>query len=153
MNLSKLSQYFFNNLENSFLNQCPQNIKPKFHKRYLDDTFLLFDTADHTQQFFHYVNNANPNIKFTFEGKTNNALSFLYITVLRINNKFETSVFRKKTFTGLSTNYFSSILYKYKATSIHTFYIGILEFVLRIYHFILKSNFYVIFYAKLLSNL
>ena len=66
------------------------------------------------------MNNANPNIKFTFEGETNNALSFLDITVRRINNKFETSVFRKKTFTGLSTNYFSSIFYKYKATSIHT---------------------------------
>ena len=115
-----LANIFLNNLETKFLDECPENIKPKFYKRFLDDTFLLFDTAEQLKQFFQYVIVIHRNIKFTYEVEVNNTLSFLDITVRRINNTFETSIFRKKTFTGLSTNFFSSIYDKYKTTAVIT---------------------------------
>ena len=40
--------------------------------------------------------------------------------ITRINNKFETSTFRKSTFTGLGTSYFSFIPFSFKLNSIKT---------------------------------
>ena len=51
--------------------------------------------------------------------KKENSLAFLDTTVTRddINNSLMTSIYRKPTFTGLGTNYFSNIFYKYKITN------------------------------------
>ena len=59
-------------------------------------------------------------IQFTFEAKSNNRLPFLDVNVLRINDQFMTTVFRKATFTGFGINYFSFILHRYKLASIRT---------------------------------
>ena len=46
----------------------------------------------------------------------NNLLSFLDIEAVRGNNKFTTSVYRKTTFSGVSTNFESFIPKSYKYT-------------------------------------
>ena len=103
-----------------WLQQCPDNFKPLLYKRYVDDTFLLFkDTVD-PNQFLSYLNNKHPNIKFTAESEIDNQISFLDITIHKHNNFFNTSIFRKKTFTGLGTNYFSFIPFKFRLSSIST---------------------------------
>ena len=71
------------------------------------------------RDFFHYINNIHPCIKFTFEGKVNNSLSFLDVTIVKENNAFHTSIFRKAAFTGLGLNYFSKIFYQYKIITIY----------------------------------
>ena len=48
-------------------------------------------------------------MKFTKETEVNNTIAFLDVQVKRIGTKFETSVYRKKTFTGLGTSFFSFI--------------------------------------------
>ena len=56
----------------------------------------------------HIVNldqSQHPNIKFTCENEAENQLNFLDVTVHRKDNKFETSVYRKPTFTGLGSIY------------------------------------------------
>ena len=111
---------FLNHFETTVLTECPTYFKPVFYRRYLDDTFLLFNNADAAQQFFTFINNKHPNISFTFEGEQNGCLNFLDVTVTKINNCFTTSVFRKKTFTGLGLNYFSNIFSQYKVSTIMT---------------------------------
>jgi len=111
---------FLNFFETSLLNQCPLDIKPSFYKRYLDDTFMLFSNEQQARNFFDYINSRHANIKFTFEGELDKRLAFLDINVCRNDNCFITSVYRKPTFSGLGTNYFSNIYKKYKSSSLFT---------------------------------
>ena len=56
--------------------------------------------------------------------KINNSLSFLDIKIVRDNNKFTTSVYRKTTFSGVLTNFESFIPTSYKYTLIFTLFHG-----------------------------
>ena len=100
-----LGNLFLCYMEKRWMENCPQNFKPVLYRRYVDDTSLLFRKSDHIQLFLNYLNRQHPNIIFTNESKINNALPFLDVTVTKENNKFITSVFRKPTFTGLSSNF------------------------------------------------
>ena len=50
-------------------------------------------------KFLNYLNAQHSSIQFTSEIETNSLLNFLDITIAKIDNSFETSVFRKSTFT------------------------------------------------------
>jgi hypothetical protein len=66
----------------------------------------LFNPRDHIVPFLDYLNSKDPNIKFTFEIENDDkTLPFLDISIKRVNGNFETSVYRKPTFTGLFTNF------------------------------------------------
>ena len=110
---SPLGPYFANRLmsylEIRFLELCPTSFKPILYKRYMDDTFVLFENKDHASKFLNYINKCHSNIKFTLENEENNCLPFLDILVERQaqHPKFVTSIYRKKTFTGLSLNFYS----------------------------------------------
>ena len=92
-----------------------------FYRRYVDDTFCVFNNENEALLFFNFLNSQNPNIKFTMEKETNRILSVLDVC---INNNdpscLKTSVYRKKTFTGLLTNFFSFISFSYKVGLIRT---------------------------------
>ena len=60
------------------------------------------------------------NIRFTYEKEENNKLPFLDVLINTANNEIGTSVFGKKTDTGLLTNFFSFTPYKYKVGLINT---------------------------------
>ena len=77
-----------------------------FYRRYVDDTFCLFHSENDALLFFHYINSRHPNIRFTMEKEADHRIPFS--DVLIDNNCSHapiTSVYRKKTFTGLLTNY------------------------------------------------
>ena len=42
--------------ENNWLNACPIEFKPIFYRRYIDDTFLIFNDVSHVQKFMDYLN-------------------------------------------------------------------------------------------------
>jgi hypothetical protein len=66
----------------------------------------LFNLRDHIVPCLDYLNSKHTNIKFTFEIENDdNTLPFLDISLKRVNGNFETSVYRKPTFTDLSTNF------------------------------------------------
>ena len=67
---------------------------------YVDDIFLMFESRDHVKKFPKYMDSRHPNIQFTCEKESNNKISFLDISVTRINNKLTTSLSLKKTFSG-----------------------------------------------------
>ncbi len=106
--------------ETSWLNNCPSNFKPLLYRRYVDDTFLLFRSRDHIPLFLAYLNRQHPNINFTCEVESNCQLSFLDITITRTNGHFETSVYRKPTFTGLFTNFHSFTPLQFKRGLIYS---------------------------------
>ena len=88
-----------------YQNALGNEFRPVLYKRYVDDTFLLFKNHSHIELFCNYLNTRHPALKFTFEVEKNKTLNFLDINIIRNNNEFATSVFRKKTFTGLTTNF------------------------------------------------
>ena len=77
----------------------------EFSRRYDDDTFALFNTEQDALSFFSYINSQHPNIKFTMEREENHKLPFLDVLLDNHSNQgIITSVFHKKTYTGLLTN-------------------------------------------------
>src|SRR5215469_16071177 len=118
--------------EENWLRNCQIAYKPAHYKRYMDDTFLLFQNQSQVPQFLEYLNKQLPNIKFTEELESNNMLPFLDLLITKDNNKINTSIFRKKTNTTLSLNFFSHIPDIYKLNTIKIF-------LYRAYH--LSSNF------------
>ena len=66
--------------------------KSVIHKRYVDDTSLLFQNTDQAEKSKNYLNLQHAGIKFTFEMQMNNLLLFLDIKIVRENKKFTSSV-------------------------------------------------------------
>ena len=95
--------------------------KVEFYKRYVDDIFCLFKNENDALEFFKYINTQHPNISFTCEKEVEGKLCFLDILIKNCNtNRFQTSIYRKQTFTGLLTNYLSFIPSIYKISLIKT---------------------------------
>ena len=95
--------------EQKCLNSCPSSFKPLLYRHYVDDCFLLFCCFDHLSLFLDYLNRQHANITFTAEIERDGKLAFLDIDISCSESKFTTSVYRKPTFTGLSTNFHSFI--------------------------------------------
>ena len=107
------------NYEHKWLEKCPLQFQPKYYCRYVDDIFLMFESRDHVKKFLKYMNSRHPNIQFTCEEESNNKISFLDISVMRVNNKLTTSLYRKKTFSGVYLNFNSFLPMDYKKGLIH----------------------------------
>ena len=89
--------------------------------RYVDDTFTLFDNKESAVKFLDYLNSRHDHIKFTIEFEQHSEIPFLDIVIKRHhNNSFSTSIYRKKTFTGLYTKWDSFTPRKYKINLIRT---------------------------------
>ena len=94
--------------------------KPKFYRRYVDDTFLLFEHESHIPKFKQYLNTKHPNIKFTSENEVDGQLPFIGVNVIHQDLGFCTSVYQKPTDTGLGMNYHSFTDSTFKTNSILT---------------------------------
>ena len=94
---------------------------PSFWYRYVDDTFTMFENKDTANGFLQYLNSHHNSIKFTIEFEQDNEIPFLDILVKRCpDNTFVTSIYRKKTFTGLYTKWDLFTPRKYKLNLICT---------------------------------
>ena len=96
------------------------NVKPIFHKRYVDDIFAVFESESGANAFYSYLNTRHENIKFTFEKEKDSKLPFLDILINNDESDLQTSVFHKKTYTELLLNYFSFVPNYYKLGLIKT---------------------------------
>lgn len=72
--------------------------------RYVNDSFLLFQSMNQIEKFRNNLNFQYANIKFTYEIENNNSLSFFDIKIISENKKFTTSVHVKPTFSGAFIN-------------------------------------------------
>lgn len=64
-----------------------------FYRRYVDDTFCLFNNENDALECFHYINDRHPNIRFTMETEVNHKLPFL--DVLLDNSNVDTQTRRR----------------------------------------------------------
>ena len=101
-----LANIFMCSLEHHYLSNSPSQFKPLLYCRYVD-TFCLFKDKNDIDLFLNYINGIHPNINFTVEVENCSSLPFLDILVEKSNDCFNTSLFRKKTFTGLYTDFAS----------------------------------------------
>ena len=86
----------------------PQLAKVAFYKRYADDIFAVFESELDAGTFHTHLNTKHKNIKLKYEKKIENKLPFLDILISNDEN-LKTSVFHKKTYTGLQLNCFSFV--------------------------------------------
>ena len=78
------------------------------------DTFVMFSSFDHIKKCHIYLNSRHKNMTFTYKVEHDNCLPFLDVLVTREGDSVLTSVYRKPTFSGLYTNFYSYISEKYK---------------------------------------
>ena len=117
-----LANTFLCHYEKEWLDSCPIEFKSKLYKSYIDHIFVVFQSRDHIKKFVDCMNTKHLNIHFTFEIEDQNSFSFLDIKIIRNTEKkvFETSVYRKSTFSGVFTNFKSFIPMTYKTGLLET---------------------------------
>jgi len=87
---------------------------PKIYMRYVDDTLAVFDSIEHEEKFFKYINTWDQKIEFTRERYNEKGLSFLDINLKKEGNRIGSEVFHKETDTDLIMQFDSNIPMKYK---------------------------------------
>ena len=115
-----LANTFLAHYEQIWFNDCPDEFKPVYYKRYVDDIFVLFRSPHHLEKFNEYLTTKHANIKFTNEKEVNRSLPFLDVLISRNNKGFSTTVFHKPTFSGVYSNFNSFIAEEYKHSLIYT---------------------------------
>lgn len=113
---------FMSHHERKWLANCPAEFKPVLYRRYVDDTFLLFRSAEHVDLFLTYLNQQHPSITFTSEREMNSKLSFLDVLVSK-GETFTTSTYRKPTYSGLYTLFSSFIPHKFKFNIVYILFL------------------------------
>ena len=115
-----LPNLFITYYEDKWLDNCRIQFRPRYYRRYVDDVFLMFERKDQVKKFLRYINTCHPNIQFTCGEESNNKISFLDVSITRMKNKLVTSLYRKKTYSGVYMNYNNFVPLKYKKDLIHT---------------------------------
>lgn len=87
-----------------------------------DDTFIITSTKEAGHELLSDFNKLHPNIGFTCESVEGNAFHFLDVGLQRRGNAFITSVYRKPTFTGLYTSYYSFVPQIYKINVVRSLF-------------------------------
>ena len=86
----------------------------------MDDIFVLCRDREHHEKFKEYMNSKHENISFTDEVEENNLLPFLDVAVTRTDDGFTTNLYRKGTFSGFFTNFFSFLSIQFKSCLVST---------------------------------
>ena len=115
-----LANLFMGHHENIWLDQYGDS-EVLFYRRYVGDTLCLFHSERDATLFFNYINNQHPNIRFTMDRESDHVLPFLDVLINNTDpHQSVTTVYRKKTFTGLLTSYLSFCPFTYKLGLIKT---------------------------------
>ena len=72
-----LANIFMCNFESKWLCNCPNDFKPMFYRRYIDDILMIYSSPDHADKFREYLLSKHPNIKFSIEKEEDGCLPFL----------------------------------------------------------------------------
>ena len=115
-----LANTFLAHSEQIWLNDCPNEFKPVYHKRYVGDIFARFRSPHHLENFNEYLNTKHANIKLTNEKEFYRSLPFLDVLISRNKKGFTGTVYHKPKFSGIYTYFKSFIADEYKHDSIFT---------------------------------
>ena len=76
-----LANTFMCSFESKRLRDCPNDFKPVFYRRYVDDIFALFSSPDHADKFKEYLSSKEK------EKEKDCCLPFLDVNIFRENEK------------------------------------------------------------------
>ena len=62
---STLANIFLVYREKNWVEHCPVEYRPLYYRRYVDDIFVLFNSAEHLKRFYSYLNSRHLNISLT----------------------------------------------------------------------------------------
>lgn len=89
-----------------------------FWHRYVDDILVCFKGTDRQfKNFENLLNSLHPNIKFSTEIETNTSINFLDLTITRLSNKLDFSIYRKPSHTDTTIHYTSNHPYQHKVAA------------------------------------
>ena len=89
--------------------------KPKFYLRYVNDILAVFDNEQDSLNVLDFLNNRNPNIKFTMEKQINHSIAFLDVFISGINNQnLILQTYHRSTYTGRLSNFKSFTSFSFK---------------------------------------
>ena len=91
-----------------------------YYLRYVDDIFVLLNSAEHLKRFYSYLNSCHLNISLTIENEKGNRISFLDVNIIREKHKVFTSVYCKPIFSGIYTHFDSFLPSCNKIGLLHT---------------------------------
>ncbi|CAF1520615.1 unnamed protein product, partial [Didymodactylos carnosus] len=114
-----IADIFMAHLENTLYNRLEKAGVKKW-LRYVDDTFVLLAPDASVEDIVEILNTFHRSIRFTCEKEENGYIPFLDVKVIRSlnSNQFQTTVHRKKTFSGLMTKWSSCVPHSYKKSAI-----------------------------------
>ena len=115
-----MANVFLSFYELKWLEQRPNEFKPVFYRRFVDDIFVLFESAEHLPKFHAYLSTCHPNMSFSFEQDVNGKLSFLAVEVSPQQGKFVTTICMKPTFSDVYTHFDSFLPTDYKVGMVYT---------------------------------
>ena len=72
--------------ESKWFRDCPNDFKPVFYRRYIDNIFVLFSSPDHAYKFREYLSSKHPKIKFSIQKEEDGCLPFLDVNIFREND-------------------------------------------------------------------
>ena len=87
-----LANIFVCSFERKWLRDCPNDFKPVFYRRYVNDNFELFPSFDHADKFKGYLPSKHSNINFSIEKEKDGCLHFLDVNIFRENERLSTNV-------------------------------------------------------------
>lgn len=100
---SILSEIYLNDMENTYILSEHNKYANKilFYKRYVDDTFVIFNGNSRQLNLMKNIfNKINNNLQFTLETEIDNKLNFLDLTIEKIDGKLAFNIYRKPTATN-----------------------------------------------------
>ena len=106
--------------EVKWLEQCPNEFQPVFYRRYVDDIFVLFKSAEHLSKFRDYFNTCHQSMSFSIEQEKDGKLCFLDVQVSPQEGHFVTTVYRKPTFSAVYMHFESFLPTIYKFVVIYS---------------------------------
>ena len=92
-----LAKVFLVHHEKIRLERCPLECRLFYYRRYPDDMFVLFNSAEHLKRFQSYLNSCHVSISFPKEKKKDDKMFFFDINLVRQQGKFTTFAYRKPT--------------------------------------------------------
>ena len=104
-----LANIFMCSFESKWLRDCPNDFKPVFYRRYVDDIFALFSSPDHADKFKEYLSSKHPNINFSIEKETDSCLPFLDVNIFRETRNLQLTSIEKRPSVGFIRT--SKVLY------------------------------------------
>ena len=136
-------------LEKKFLSNCPPDFKPLLYRRYIDDTFCIFENNSQAQCFLQYLNCQHPNISFTHESEDSKSLPFLDVMVTHSDNTFSTNLYRKKRLMGYILTLIVCRLYNTRSILYLSLFIVLIIFAPRISLFMNKCVVLSVFFNRI----